>query len=82
MPSIIVYSLSVFLVLFIVLDVVPLIKKREWRPLIVPVLVFSLTLLYGLDFAWNLNMLPNPNQTLYYFQPVSDRFDSLLQVEF
>lgn len=80
MPSIIIYTLAGFLIMFILLEIIPLIKRREWRQLILSVLIFSITLLYSIDFVWRLNILPNPNRTLFYLQPVSEIFERLLHV--
>lgn len=80
MTSLVLYSLAGFLGMFILFEFIPLLKKREWKQLIIPVIIMGLTLLYGVDLAWRLNILPNPNQTLYYLQPISERFESLLQI--
>lgn len=80
MPSLLLYSISGFLILFIVLEIIPLVRKREWKQLIVPVILFSLVILYGIDYALMLNILPNPQKTLYYLKPLSESLEKMLQI--
>lgn len=80
MPLLMLYTLTGFLIMFIILEIIPLSRKREWKQLIVTLLLFGLTLLYGLDYAMMANILPNPNKTLYYFKPISESFERVLNV--
>ena len=81
MPVLMLYSLTAFLILFIVLEIIPLSRKREWKQLIIPVIFIGLTMLYGIDYVFSLNILPNPNKTLYYFKPLSESFERIQQVK-
>ncbi|MEN6391375.1 MAG: hypothetical protein ABFD04_13255 [Syntrophomonas sp.] len=80
MPSLMLYSITGFLILYIVLEIIPLVRKREWKQLIVPVIFFSLVILYGIDYVFAFNFLPNPNKTLYYFKPLSENLEKILQI--
>jgi len=80
MPVLMFYSLAGFLILFIILEVIPLSRKREWKRLIIPVILFSLIMLYGIDYGAGLDLLPNPNEFLYYFKPFSESFERILEV--
>ncbi|MEQ8176524.1 MAG: hypothetical protein ABRQ26_15845 [Syntrophomonadaceae bacterium] len=80
MPSLMLYSITGFLILFIVLEITPLVRKKEWKQLIVPVIFFGLTTLYGIDYVFALNILPNPNKTLYLFKPLSENLEKILQI--
>jgi len=80
MPSLILYSIAVFFILYLVLEIIPLVRKREGKQLIVPLILFSLVILYGIDYGLTLNILPNPKKTLYYLKPLSESLERMLQI--
>lgn len=80
MPSLILYSIAVFFILYLVLEIIPLVRKREGKQLIVPLILFGLVILYGIDYGLTLNILPHPQKTLYYLKPLSESLERMLQI--
>lgn len=80
MPFTLVYSLIIFSLLFFLLEGKPLIKKQLWKELMVSAFFLTVALSYGLEFAMNWNVLPNPNHLLLIVKPISDAFEAFFQV--
>lgn len=80
MPFTLIYSLLIFIALFSLLELRSLIKKQQWRELIVAIFFFSIALSYGTDYAMGWNMMPNPHKILFLVKPISEAFESFFQV--
>ncbi len=80
MPSSLTYVLGLFTGLFLFLEVRPLIRQREYKVLIVASLVLIIGLFYGMDYAMNWEVLPNPKTLLTILKPVSESVDKFFQV--
>ncbi|MDD2619910.1 MAG: hypothetical protein PHC92_04475 [Syntrophomonadaceae bacterium] len=80
MPITLVYSLIILSLLFFLLEGKPLIKKQLWKELIVAAFFLTVALSYGLEFAMNWNVLPNPNNLLLIVKPISEAFEGFFQV--
>lgn len=80
MPSSLLFSLILFVGLFIVLEAKPLLQRRAYKELIVASLLLTLALFYGMDYALGWQILPNPNILLTILKPVSESVDKFFQV--
>lgn len=69
-----------FICLFIILEVRPLIKKNMIKELAVASLLLLLALSYGTDLAMDWMKLPNPRAMITFVKPVSQVFEKTLQV--
>lgn len=78
MPYTILYSLMAFTGLFIFLEIIPLVRRRSWKELSAAILILLIASLYGIDFAFQYKMLPNPNMSLYYLQPAHQMLEDYL----
>ena len=74
------YIMLLFILLFAVLEVKPLIKKRMFRELVAASLLLLLALNYGTDLAMDWMKLPNPRAMITVIKPLSQSFEKLLQV--
>lgn len=81
MPSSLIFSMILLVSLFFLLEARSLVKRREFKELIVACLLLLLALTYGMDYMLNWNFLPNPNILLTLLKPVSESMDKLLQVK-
>lgn len=75
-----IYSLLIFLILFILLEGRRLVSKKEWKQVIVSSLILALALLYGTDYALGAKILPNPNWSLKILKPASHAIDKFFQL--
>lgn len=80
MPFSLVFVLLLFVSLFLCLELRALIKQRELKELIVACLLLGLSITYGVDYAMDWQVLPNPNSLLYMLKPVSESFDKFFQI--
>jgi len=74
------YIMLLFVLLFAVLEVKPLIKKRMFRELVAASLILLLALGYGTDLAMDWMKLPNPRGLITVVAPLSQSFEKTLQV--
>lgn len=74
------YAAAVFIAIFIPLEGKSLIKNRQWKELAVTTGILLIAVSYGVDFALDWNMLPNPNILITIFKPLSEAFESFFQV--
>lgn len=75
-----VYFIILCFFLFFLWEWKPLIKQRHWWDLAVALLFLLVALSYGLDYAWDLKILPNPDLLLNLVKPVSEAFEKFFQV--
>ena len=80
MPSSLIFSLILFIGLFILLEVKSLFQRRAYKELMVASLLLTLALFYGMDYALDWQVLPNPNHLLTLLKPVSESVDKFFQV--
>lgn len=80
MPSSLIFALLLFVGLFILLEAKSLMRRRVYKELLVASLLLTLALLYGVDYALDWQVLPNPNILLTIFKPVSESVDKFFQV--
>ncbi len=80
MPSSLLFSLILFVGLFIMLEAKPLFQRRAYKELIVASLLLTLALLYGIDYSLDWQILPNPNILLTILKPLSESADKFFQV--
>jgi hypothetical protein len=80
MPSSLIFALLLFVGLFILLEAKSLMRRRAYKELLVASLLLTLALLYGVDYALDWQVLPNPNILLTIFKPVSESVDKFFQV--
>lgn len=80
MPPRLIYSLLLFVILFVLLEARPLFKARNFKELAVAGLIMVLALAYGLDYMTGSQLLPNPNLLISWFKPISQSFDKFFQV--
>ena len=80
MPFRLVYSLGLFVILFIFLEVIRLVRQRAYKELIVAGSIMLLALAYGIDFIMGSQFLPNPNRLLTLLRPMSELFEKFFQV--
>ena len=80
MPSSIIFALILFVGLFILLEAKSLMRRRAYKELLVACLLLTLALFYGVDYALDWQVLPNPNILLTIFKPVSESVDKFFQV--
>jgi len=80
MPSSLIFSLILFVGLFILLEGKSLVRRKAYKELIVASLLLTLALSYGLDYALDWQLLPNPNILITILKPVSESFDKFFQV--
>ncbi|MEN6324688.1 MAG: hypothetical protein ABFD18_00545 [Syntrophomonas sp.] len=80
MPILLIYFMILCIFLFYLWEWKTLIKQRHWRDLTVALIFLFIALGYGLDYAWGLNMLPNPNLLFDMVKPVSEAFEKFFQV--
>lgn len=74
------YILLLFIFLFAVLEIKSLINKRMFRELAAASLLLLLALSYGTDLAMDWMKLPNPRAMITVIKPLSQSFETLLQV--
>lgn len=75
-----IYILIFFSLVFLLLECKPLIRQGHWKDFLVALFILFIALSYGLDYAMDLKMLPNPDLLLYLVKPVSKAFDNFFQV--
>ena len=80
MPSSLIFSLILFVGLFILLEGKSLLRRKVYIELMVASLLLTLALFYGIDYAQDWQFLPNPNILLTILKPVSESFDKFFQV--
>ncbi|HZK87264.1 MAG TPA: hypothetical protein VFC40_04805 [Syntrophomonas sp.] len=80
MPSSLIFALLLFVGLFILLEAKSLMRRRAYKELLVASLLLTLALLYGVDYALDWQVLPNPNILLTIFKPLSESVDKFFQV--
>lgn len=80
MPSSLLFSLLLFVGLFILLEAKSLFQRQAYKELLVASLLLTLALFYGVDYALDWQFLPNPNILLTIFKPVSESVDKFFQV--
>lgn len=81
MTTPIVYIMLIFISLFIILEVRPLLKQNMLKELIAASLLLLLALSYGTDLAMGWMKLPNPKAMITVVKPISEAFDKTLQVQ-
>lgn len=81
MPSSLILPLLLFVGLFIIKECRELLKRREFKELAAASLLLILVLSYGVDYAFNLQLLPNPNHLLVILKPISTTFDKFFMVK-
>lgn len=69
-----------FVILFIFLEVIRLLRRRAYKELIVAGSIMLLALAYGIDFIMGSQVLPNPNRLLIALRPISESFEKFFQV--
>jgi len=80
LPPRLIYSLLLFTALFVLLEVRPLFRARNFKELAVAGLIMALALAYGIDYMTESQLLPNPNLLITWFKPVSESFDKFFWV--
>ncbi len=80
MPILLLYFIILSVSLFFLWEWKPLISQRRWWDLTVALLFLFIGLSYGLDYALDLKMLPNPNRLFEMVKPVSKAFEKFFQV--
>lgn len=63
----------VFLLLIIIVEGPGIIKRREWKEILVISFFSLLALLYGLDYALRSYLLPNPKSLIYMLLPLVEQ---------
>lgn len=81
MPITLLYSVIIFIALFIFWEAGTLLKRHALKELLIASLLLVLAGCYGMDFALGWQYLPNPNALIHMFQPVSESFDTFFQVD-
>lgn len=81
MPSSLIFTLLIFTCLFIWFEARFLFKRRAFKELIVTCLLLLLALSYGMDYAMEWQLLPNPNLSLTILKPVSESMEKFFQVK-
>ncbi len=72
--------LVIFIALFVILELPELLKSKAYQDIMIVTLLLFLSTAYGIAYHLHSEMLPNPNQILYSFDPLAESFQSLLQV--
>lgn len=80
MPPRLLYAQILFVILFIFLEVIRLVRRRAYKELIVAGSIMLLALAYGIDFIMGSQVLPNPNRLLISLRPISEAFEKFFQV--
>lgn len=75
-----IYILIFFSLVFLLWECKPLIRQGNWKDLLVALFILFIALSYGLDYALDLKMLPNPDLLLHLVKPASKVFDNFYQV--
>lgn len=80
MPHSLLFSLILFVGLFILLEAKSLMRTRAYKELLVASSLLTLALIYGIDYALDWQLLPNPNILLTILKPVSESLEKFFQV--
>ncbi len=80
MPLRLIYSLLLFISLFVLQEVRPLCKAKAYKEVAVAGMIMMLALAYGIDYIMGTQLLPNPNLLLTLFKPLSQSFEKFFQV--
>lgn len=80
MPFSLVFVLLLFTGVFLWREPSTLIKTRQFKELIIACLLLGLSLSYGIDYAMDWHVLPNPNNLLYILKPVSESIEAFFQI--
>jgi len=80
LSSLLICFLVLFVSLFAVLEVRPSLKNKEFKEMIIASLFLLLGLSYGIDYAMDWRMLPNPSSVITMVKPVSQAFDRFFEV--
>lgn len=81
MPSVLIYFLIIFTVLFIFLAIKPSLKQKAYYEILVATWFFLVGLSYGIDYVIDANLLPNPNKFLIMFKPVYQAFSGFFELK-
>lgn len=63
----------VFLLLIVIVEGPGIIKRREWKEILVVSLFSFLALCYGLDYTLRSYLLPNPKAFIYMLLPLVEQ---------
>jgi hypothetical protein len=63
----------VFLLLIITVEGPGIIKRREWKEILIVSFFSLLALCYGLDYALRSYLLPNPKSVIYMLLPLVEQ---------
>jgi len=80
LSSLLICFLLLLISLFAVLEVRRSLKNREFKEIIIASLFLLLGLSYGIDYAMDWKVLPNPSSVITIVKPVSQAFDRFFEV--
>ncbi|NLW90273.1 MAG: hypothetical protein GXY34_01540 [Syntrophomonadaceae bacterium] len=81
MASVLYYILILFVLLFIFLALIPSLKQKAYYEILVATCLFLIGLSYGVDYALQSSILPNPNKFLAMFKPVYQAFSGFFEIK-
>ncbi|NLT19843.1 MAG: hypothetical protein GXY16_02460 [Syntrophomonadaceae bacterium] len=76
-----IYILLLVTGLFLWLEGGSLLKRRNLKELLVVLLILVLSFGYGIDYATNARVLPDPKTLLSVTRPISDYVNTFFQVK-
>ena len=76
-----IYIIIAFILLFMLLELPGLRKKRCWQEIMAVLILLTVSSLYGIACHLHSSILPNPKQCLYLARPLADTFHSLMGIE-
>jgi hypothetical protein len=72
----------IFLVLFLGIELSYSIKNKYWKELCVGSGILILAILYGLDFNYQWQLMPDPGSVLKKLQPLTNAFIDFFNLQF
>ncbi len=63
----------VFLLLIIIVEGPGIVKRKDWKEILVVSFFSLLAVLYGLDYALRSYLLPNPKSFIYMLLPLAEQ---------
>jgi hypothetical protein len=70
------YVITVFTMLFIIIEGRSLIKNQHWKELCITAGLLLIAIGYGLDYSMGWNYAPNPTILIDKLKPLADAFDA------
>ncbi|MGI5911273.1 MAG: hypothetical protein ACOX6E_01650 [Syntrophomonadaceae bacterium] len=70
----------VFLLAIFILEAPGVMKRKQWREIAVISLFILLAVTYGLDYALQLYLMPNPKELIYTLYPLTQQFWSFFNI--